>query len=42
MAGYIALNTPQVDVSLDLESIVVEIATKTKPQGLYFLKYFLF
>ncbi|VDI48370.1 Hypothetical predicted protein [Mytilus galloprovincialis] len=33
MAGYIALNTPHVDVSLDLESIVVEIATKTKPQA---------
>ncbi|CAC5390663.1 unnamed protein product [Mytilus coruscus] len=33
MAGYIALNTPQIDVSLDLEPIVVEIATKTKPQA---------
>lgn len=35
MTGYVAVNTPQVDVSLELESIVIEIATKTKPQGLY-------
>lgn len=35
MAGYIELTQPHEDVSIELESVVVEIATKTKPQGLY-------
>ncbi|VDH97938.1 Hypothetical predicted protein [Mytilus galloprovincialis] len=34
MAGYVELTQPHEDVSIELESVIVEIATKTKPQVL--------
>lgn len=41
MSGYVELTQPNDDEFTELEAVVVEIANKTKPQGLCLFQCFL-